>query len=64
MVLLGGAPLDAPRYLWWNFVASSDQQLQEARQAWQEKRYPMVEGDPEFIPLPEDNRPNVRLTPE
>ncbi len=64
VVLLGGAPLDAPRYLWWNFVASSEQQLQDARLAWQEKRYPMVEGDPEFIPLPEDNRPNVRLTPE
>ena len=61
VVLLGGAPLDAPRYLWWNYVASSEALLEEARQAWREKRYAMVEGDPEFIPLPDDGRPTLRL---
>lgn len=61
VVLLGGAPLDAPRYLWWNYVASSEALLEEARQAWREKRYAMVEGDPQFIPLPDDGRPTLRL---
>ncbi|MCK9539268.1 pirin family protein [Dokdonella sp.] len=61
VVLLGGAPLDAPRYLWWNYVASSEALLAEARQAWREQRYAMVEGDPEFIPLPGDDRKAVRF---
>lgn len=61
VVLLGGAPLDAPRYLWWNYVGSSEAVLEEARQAWREQRYAMVEGDPEFIPLPDDDRQTLRL---
>ncbi|MGA9422969.1 MAG: pirin family protein [Rhodanobacteraceae bacterium] len=61
VVLLGGAPLDAPRYLWWNYVASSGQLLEDARNAWREQRYPMVEGDPEFIPLPDDGRAALML---
>lgn len=64
VVLLGGAPLDAPRYVWWNYVASSEARLAEARDAWREQRYAMVSGDPEFIPLPEDGRATTRLEPE
>ncbi|MGA9827555.1 MAG: pirin family protein [Rhodanobacteraceae bacterium] len=64
VVLLGGAPLDAPRYLWWNYVASSEALLEGAREAWREKRYAMVDGDPEFIPLPDDTRTTVRLDAE
>ncbi|MBU2739940.1 pirin family protein [Acidithiobacillus concretivorus] len=60
LVLLGGAPLDAPRYLWWNYVASSEALLEAAREAWRNQRYPMVEGDPEFILLP-NNRDRVTL---
>jgi redox-sensitive bicupin YhaK (pirin superfamily) len=62
VVLLGGAPLDAPRYIWWNFVASSEALLEDARQAWLAQRYPMVAGDPEFIPLPEHRRAAIKLT--
>ncbi|HET9818247.1 MAG TPA: pirin family protein [Rhodanobacteraceae bacterium] len=62
VVLLGGAPLDAPRYIWWNFVASSEALLEDARQAWLSQRYPMVAGDPEFIPLPEHRRAAIKLT--
>lgn len=61
VVLLGGAPLDAPRYIWWNFVASSETLLEEARQAWREQRYAMVEGDSEFIPLPENRRTALKI---
>lgn len=61
VVLLGGAPLDAPRHVWWNFVASSEDLLEQAREAWLEKRYAMVEGDDEFIPLPEHRRAAFRI---
>ena len=63
LVLLGGAPLDGARYLWWNFVASSEARLEDAREAWREKRFPMVAGDPAFIPLPEGQRHTLRIAP-
>ncbi len=61
VVLLGGAPLDASRLLWWNYVASSEARLDEARAAWRARGYPMVAGDPESIPLPDPGRALVRL---
>ena len=64
VVLLGGAPLDGPRYIWWNYVASSEALLEQAREAWREQRYPMVKGDPEFIPLPENKHATLRLDSE
>ena len=66
-VLFGGPPLDAPRYLWWNFVSSSEARIQQACDDWQAQRYAMVEGDDEFIPLPAEDlaaRPPVLLKPE
>ncbi|MFO0664089.1 MAG: pirin family protein [Polyangiaceae bacterium] len=56
VVILGGPPLDAPRYLYWNFVASSKGRLEAAKEAWrnQTSRFPPIPGDDaEFIPLPE-----------
>jgi redox-sensitive bicupin YhaK (pirin superfamily) len=54
VVLLGGAPLDGPRYIWWNFVSSSPERIEEAKRAWKDGRFPKVPGDEEeFIPLPE-----------
>ena len=52
VVLLGGPPLDAPRFLWWNFVSSQRDLILEAQAAWSEQRYPKVPGETEFIPLP------------
>ena len=53
LVLLGGAPLDGPRLLWWNFVASSQARIDEAKRAWQAGEFGRVPGDDvEFIPLP------------
>ena len=66
-VLFGGPPLDAPRYLWWNFVSSREARIQQACDEWQAKHYAMVEGDEEFIPLPTETlaaRPPVLLKPE
>lgn len=63
VVLFGGAPLDGPRYVWWNYVASSEKIIEDAKRAWREDRMGRVAGDPERIPLPE-NRPAARLRPE
>jgi redox-sensitive bicupin YhaK (pirin superfamily) len=55
VVLLGGPPLDAPRFLWWNFVASSRDAILDAQGAWTEQDpalFPPVPGETEHIPLP------------
>lgn len=53
MVLLGGARLDGERHIWWNFVSSRRERIEEAKRAWRERRFPSVPGDDqEFIPLP------------
>jgi Pirin-related protein len=51
-MLLGGEPLDAPRHLWWNFVSSSKERIEQAKLDWLEGRFGKVAGDDEFIPLP------------
>ena len=56
-VLVGGAPLDGGRLLWWNFVSSSRERIVAAQSAWQAQRMGAVPGDPEFIPLPETPLP-------
>jgi hypothetical protein len=53
VMLLGGAPLDGPRYIWWNFVSSSRERIEQAKRDWREKRFAAVPGDDERIPLPE-----------
>jgi redox-sensitive bicupin YhaK (pirin superfamily) len=55
IMLLGGAPLDGPRIVWWNFVASSRERIEAAKDQWQARRFASVPGDDvEFIPLPAD----------
>ena len=54
VMLLGGAPLDGERHIWWNFVSSSPERIEQARRDWREGRFPKVPGDElEFIPLPD-----------
>ena len=53
LMLFGGAPLDGERHLWWNFVASSRERIEQAKADWAAGRYVPVPGDEqEFIPLP------------
>jgi len=53
LMLFGGAPLDGDRHLWWNFVSSSPERIEQAKADWREGRFPTVPGDEdEFIPLP------------
>ena len=54
LMLFGGAPLDGERHLWWNFVASTRERIEQAKADWREGRFAKVPGDDkEFIPLPE-----------
>lgn len=52
-VLLGGEPLDAPRRIWWNFVSSSEQRIEQAKDDWRQQRFDQVPGETEWTPLPE-----------
>jgi redox-sensitive bicupin YhaK (pirin superfamily) len=52
LMLLGGEPLSERRHIFWNFVSSRRERLEQAARDWQEGRFPVVPGDPEYIPLP------------
>ncbi|MBN9590546.1 MAG: pirin family protein [Alphaproteobacteria bacterium] len=53
VMLLGGAPLDGPRHIWWNFVSSSKERIERAKQEWIDGKFGLIPGDDkEFIPLP------------
>jgi redox-sensitive bicupin YhaK (pirin superfamily) len=53
LLLLGGAVMDGPRHIFWNFVASSRERIEQAKADWKAKRFGTVAGDEtEFIPLP------------
>ena len=59
LILLGGATLEGPRYLWWNFVSSSEEKIKIAKKdwaagEWEKGRFQLPQGDSEeFIPLPD-----------
>jgi redox-sensitive bicupin YhaK (pirin superfamily) len=54
IMLLGGEPMDGPRYIWWNFVSSSKDRIDAAKDDWKSARFAIVPGDEkEFIPLPD-----------
>jgi len=58
VMLCGGEAFANPRHIWWNFVSSSRDRIHEARDAWRDRRFPLVPGDEvEFIPIPEVQRP-------
>ncbi|MEO0651147.1 MAG: pirin family protein [Planctomycetota bacterium] len=46
LILFGGAPLDGPRHMDWNFISSSRERVQSAMQDWQAGRFPTVDHDP------------------
>ncbi len=51
-VFFGGAPLDGERHLYWNFVSSSRERIEQAKQDWAAQNMGQVPGENEFIPLP------------
>lgn len=54
LVVIGGEPLEGPRHIWWNFVSSSRERIEQAKHDWRAGRFDKVVNDAEeFIPLPE-----------
>lgn len=54
LMLFGGAALGSKRYIWWNFVSSSKERIEQAKEEWRTGRFDIVPGDEEeFIPLPQ-----------
>ena len=51
-VVIGGAPLDGHRFIFWNFVSSSKERVAKAGEDWEQQRYGSVPGETEWIPLP------------
>ena len=57
LVVLGGEPLDGPRYIWWNFVSSSRERIVAAAEDWRAGRFPRIPGDDvEHVPAPDGPR--------
>jgi len=53
LMLLGGPGMPEPRYIWWNFVSSSRERIEQAKEDWKAGRFKTVPGETEFIPLPD-----------
>ena len=53
LMFLGGAALEGPRYIWWNFVSSRKERIEQAKEDWKTGRFAPVPNETEFIPLPQ-----------
>ncbi len=53
LMLLGGEPLDGPRAVVWNFVSSSAERLEQAKEDWRNQRFPSIPGEADWIPYPD-----------
>jgi redox-sensitive bicupin YhaK (pirin superfamily) len=53
LMFLGGARMDGPRHIWWNFVSSSQERIEQAKADWKQGNFKHVPGETEFIPLPD-----------
>jgi len=54
LMLMGGDAFSTPRHVFWNFVSSSRDRINQAKEDWQAQRFPLIPSDDrEFIPLPE-----------
>ncbi|OHT20484.1 pirin family protein [Edaphosphingomonas haloaromaticamans] len=60
LMIVGGEPFPEKRYIYWNFVSSSPDRLEQAKTDWRERRFPDVPGETEFIPLPPEPEAKVR----
>jgi redox-sensitive bicupin YhaK (pirin superfamily) len=60
LVLVGGEPFPEQRFIYWNFVSSRGERIEQAKADWRERRFAAVPGEHDFIPLPEDPPQPVR----
>lgn len=63
LMVFGGPPMDGPRHVWWNFVSSSRERIEHAKEDWRSGRFPPVPDESEFIPLPNEPKPDVARYP-
>jgi redox-sensitive bicupin YhaK (pirin superfamily) len=56
LMLVGGEPFPEARHVYWNFVSSSKERIEQAGDDWRQGRFPEIAGETEFIPLPPDPR--------
>lgn len=61
-VIFGGEPFPEARYIFWNFVSSSEERIDQATEDWRAQRFPKVIHETEYIPLPENTRPLSKST--
>jgi redox-sensitive bicupin YhaK (pirin superfamily) len=54
LMFLGGAAVEGPRHIWWNFVSSRKERIEQAKDDWKAGRFAPVPSETEFIPLPEN----------
>jgi hypothetical protein len=59
-MLLGGEPMDGPRYIWWNFVSSSKDRIEQAKEDWRAGRFAPIPEETGYIPLPDFGSAVVR----
>jgi redox-sensitive bicupin YhaK (pirin superfamily) len=57
LIIIGGAPFPEPRYIWWNFVSSQKERIHAAAERWRRQSFGQVEGETDFIPLPDSPLP-------
>jgi hypothetical protein len=60
LMLLGGEPMDSRRHIWWNFVSSSSERIEQAKADWEAGRFAPVPDETERIPLPQFGSAVVR----
>lgn len=60
IALVGGEPLDGPRFMWWNFVSSRKERLEQAKADWRHRRFPLIPGDSDtLVPMPGESEPTL-----
>ena len=52
LIMLGGQPMQEHRHIWWNFVSTDKQKIEEAKQKWAARDYQPVPGDDDYTPMP------------
>ncbi|WP_380876805.1 hypothetical protein ACFB49_10200 [Sphingomonas sp. DBB INV C78] len=60
LMIVGGEPFPEKRYIYWNFVSSDPDRIEQAKADWRERRFADVPGETEFIPLPPEPEARVR----
>jgi len=58
--IFGGEPFAEPRHIYWNFVATNTERIEQAKERWLKQEFPKIDGETGFVPLPEQN-PNFNV---